>query len=212
MERRVIKVSLVGTIFALILIIAGIVAIVWGVISINSGNKSNNSSSQQEQNQEQEAEPSIPEEKEKVVIDGKTQEIVVEKYSSNRLSFIITYSPSLFEVEKESNKREIFKLKETDEVVVEIEKKEEEFIDKSRDLATNEAKKKKEDASYTMDIINLNGKLCYIEKRIKDGDVYMEYTIGNGKSYYAIYVRIGKNYVYNYQPIIEKILGTFNVM
>lgn len=215
MERRVIKFSLVGAIFVVILIIASIVAIVWAAISFTSGGSDkgkNNQNQQQEQEPPRPPEPPAEEVKDNIVVNGETQEVVINKHESEELSYSLSYVPEFFEVKKESKTKEIIKSKETEDVTIEIEKFADGFVDKSRELITTEATKRKEDASYSMDTIDLNGRLCYIEKRIKDEDVYMEYTIEYEKSYYHINIHIGKDYVEKYQPVIEKMLKGFRVM
>lgn len=215
MERRVIKFSLVGAIFVVILIIASIVAIVWAAISFTSGGNDkgkDNQNQQQEQEPPRPPEPSAEEVKDNIVVNGETQEVVINKHGSEELSYSLSYVPEFFEVKKESKTKEIIKSKETEDVTIEIEKFADGFVDKSRELITTEATKRKEDASYSMDTIDLNGRLCYIEKRIKDEDVYMEYTIEYEKSYYHINIHIGKDYVEKYQPVIEKMLKGFRVM
>ena len=217
MERRVVKFSLVGAIFFVILVIACIVAIVWAAISLSSGggNKENDNKQKQEQEQEPPRPPEPAEQEVKDTItdaNGEKQEVVINTHESDKLTYSLSYVPEFLEVKKESDTKETIKSTETEEVTIEIEKFADGFIDKSRELITTEATKRKEDSSYSMDAIDLNGRLCYIEKRIKDEDVYMEYTIEYEKSYYHINVHIGKDYVQKYQSVIEKMLRGFRVM
>lgn len=209
MERRVIKINLVGAICVLILIIAAIVGIIVFAISRNKGdaNKDNN---QQEETQQM-PDNKESEIKEQIVIDGQTQEITMKKYESG-LRYSINYAMDNFYIDKSSKDKDIFKSLESDTVFVEIEKIEDGFVDKSRELITSEASKKNEDASYNMDTINLNGRLCYIERYTKDENMYMDYFIEKEKSYYHVKVQIGKEFIKTNQPIIEKMMLSFRTI
>ena len=204
MERRVIKFNLVGTI-----IVGSIIAVIRTINLLDLGKKNNENNTSQEQTSEQPAEPEV---KDKIKINGEIQEIVINTHRSEKLLYTLSYVPEFFEIERVSNQKEIIKLKETEDVTIEIERFAEGFINKSEELITSEAKKKREDSSYSMNTVNLNGRLCYIEKRIKDEDLYMEYTIEYEQSYYVVNIHIAKNYINEYQQIVEKMLNEFRVI
>ena len=209
MERRVIKVNLVGLICVVTLIIAAIVGlIVFAISKINDSNSSGGSGSSQEAPPE--VNPAEYEQKTTVNLNGEETQVAVEDYISS-LSYNINNIKDLFTIEKTGEKTEVYKSKADKNVSIEVEKFDDGFFDISSDLISKEAKKMREDETYKLETINLNGRLCYIERNSNEENTYLNYYIENNKSYFNVKVRIGNNVVEEMQPIIEKMMLSFRV-
>lgn len=210
MERRVIKINLVGAICVLILIIAAIVGIIVFAVSRNKGGNTKKDENHQEEIQ-QINENKEADNKEQIEIEGQAQEIAMKNYESS-LRYKINYATDNFYIDENLKDKDVFKSLESDTVYIEIEKIEDGFVDKSRELITSEANKRKEDSTYRMETVDLNGRLCYIESYLKDEDVCMNYFIEKEQSYYHARVHIGKEFINTNQPIIEKMMSSFRTI
>lgn len=208
MERRVVKLNLVGTICTLILIILIIVGIIVFAIKMSNKDKNQDGSSQQNSEEVQTEENEI---KETVIINGQKQEITMKKFISD-FSYKMNYDSSKFYIDKSIKDKDVFKSLESDTVLIEVEKFNEGFKDKSQEIITSEVNKKRENSTYTLDAKNLNNRLCYVEQVTKEDNLFITYTIENKESYYIINVKIGKEFIETNKPIIEKMIESFRVM
>lgn len=214
MERRVIKINLVGLICTVILIISAIVGII--AFAISHGNdgsgKGNSDKGKETLDEVQQSNENIENNiKEVVTIGNETREISLKRFDS-KLNYNMNYANEIFYIDKNSNEKDLLKSLESDTVYIEIERFEDGFVKKSSELISNEVKKMKADDSYRMDTKDLNGRLCYIEQYKKDEDLYMDYFIENGKSYYHAKIHIGKAFIDMDKPIIEKMMLSFTTI
>lgn len=213
MERRVIKFNLVGAICILILIIAGIVGIVMLTINLskNIGKKPDSTSAQQQPERVEEPNQSN-EIKDKIVVNGEEKEITLKKYVNEDNMFEMLYETSRFYVETTTNDKVVFKSAESDTISLEIQKFDQGFKDKSQEIIVNEAKKMRENETYSLEAKDLNGRLCYVEEETKDEDLYITYTIEKEERYYIVNVKIGKDFVESNKQIIQRMMRTFRIM
>lgn len=213
MERRVIKFNLVGAICILILIIAGIVGIVMLTINLskNIGKKPDSTSAQQQPERVEEPNQSN-EIKDKIVVNGEEKEITLKKYVNEDNMFEMLYETSRFYVETTTNDKVVFKSAESDTISLEIQKFDQGFKDKSQEIIVNEAKKMRENETYSLEAKDLNGRLCYVEEETKDEDLYITYTIEKEERYYIVNVKIGKDFIESNKQIIQRMMRTFRIM
>jgi hypothetical protein len=213
MERRVIKFNLVGAICILILIIAGIVGIVMLTINLskNIGKKPDSTSAQQQPECVEEPNQSN-EIKDKIVVNGEEKEITLKKYVNEDNMFEMLYETSRFYVETTTNDKVVFKSAESDTISLEIQKFDQGFKDKSQEIIVNEAKKMRENETYSLEAKDLNGRLCYVEEETKDEDLYITYTIEKEERYYIVNVKIGKDFIESNKQIIQRMMRTFRIM
>jgi hypothetical protein len=195
------------------LIIAGIVGIVMLTINLskNIGKKPDSTSAQQQPEHVEEPNQSN-EIKDKIVVNGEEKEITLKKYVNEDNMFEMLYETSRFYVETTTNDKVVFKSAESDTISLEIQKFDQGFKDKSQEIIVNEAKKMRENETYSLEAKDLNGRLCYVEEETKDEDLYITYTIEKEERYYIVNVKIGKDFIESNKQIIQRMMRTFRIM
>jgi hypothetical protein len=126
--------------------------------------------------------------------------------------FEMLYETSRFYVETTTNDKVVFKSAESDTISLEIQKFDQGFKDKSQEIIVNEAKKMRENETYSLEAKDLNGRLCYVEEETKDEDLYITYTIEKEERYYIVNVKIGKDFIESNKQIIQRMMRTFRIM
>lgn len=212
MERRVIKFNLMGAIGVLLLIIASIVGItIFATNKNNSENKNKNSKNQQQQIQENPDAYKEADMKESVEINGEKVEFIVKPFESE-LKYKMNLASEKFYFDKNVEGKDIFKSLESDTIEMVIFKNEEGFKDKSEELIVNQAQRMRENETYRMNAIDLNGRLCYVDQEKLEDGLHFNYYIENQDSYYTVQVRCDESFAGQLILIVDKMLESFQIM
>ena len=215
MERKVIKINLMGAIFVLVLIVAIIVGIIVFAIKSGSNKESNNKNNEEtEQNskfsvnkvEDKEAYEEV-DKKEDVVIDGESKEITLRDYHNPRYEF--SYDVDGFYKDPHVKDKDSFKSLVSDTISIDVTFCKEGFKNKAKELLNGIADKRAENSQYNVTTKDINGKLCYIEELEKENGVKRNYYIENGDAYFLLNINCGKEFVKNQLPIIEKMVESF---
>lgn len=210
MERKVIKFNLMGAIGVLILIIAFVIGI---TVFITNKSNSENKNKKQSQQQIQENRDDYKEvnEKQSVQINGQKIEYIVKPFES-KLKYKINLPSEKFYFEGNTEGKDIFKSLESDSISMEIFKNDTGFKYKSEELIVNEAQRMKDNKTYKLKAINLNGRLCYIEQEELSEELYLNYYIENKEEYYTIKVRCDNSFSVQLIPILDNMIKSFKIM
>lgn len=219
MERKVIKINLVGAIFVLILIIAIIVgAIVFAIKSSSNNENSDKKNDKTEQDSifsvNQDEDKDIDKEdykeldkKENIIVDGEKKEITLRDYRGPRYTF--SYEVDGFYKDPYVKDKDSFKSLVSDTIWVEVTYFKDGFKTKAKDLLEEASAKKAENSQYSVKTKEINGKLCYVEELEKENGVKRNYYIENGDAYFLLEVSCGKEFVKNHLPVVEKMVESF---
>lgn len=219
MERKVIKINLVGAIFVLILIIAIIVgAIVFAIKSSSNNENSDKKNDKTEQdsifsvNQDEEKDKDKEDykeldKKENIIVDGEKKEITLRDYRGPRYTF--SYEVDGFYKDPYVKDKDSFKSLVSDTIWVEVTYFKDGFKTKAKDLLEEASAKKAENSQYSVKTKEINGKLCYVEELEKENGVKRNYYIENGDAYFLLEVSCGKEFVKNHLPVVEKMVESF---
>ena len=219
MERKVIKINLVGAIFVLILIIAIIVgAIVFAIKSSSNNENSDKKNDKTEQDSifsvnQDEAKDKDKEDykeldkKENIIVDGEKKEITLRDYRGPRYTF--SYEVDGFYKDPYVKDKDSFKSLVSDTIWVEVTYFKDGFKTKAKDLLEEASAKKAENSQYSVKTKEINGKLCYVEELEKENGVKRNYYIENGDAYFLLEVSCGKEFVKNHLPVVEKMVESF---
>lgn len=210
MERKVIKINLMGAILTLVLIIAFIIGVIVFAIKLNS-DKSESESDGKEQtselqnNEDNKNDYKELDKKELVMIDGNQKEITMRDYTS-QYGYIMSYDIDSFYKDPNDEEKESFKSLVSNTISIDITYFNEDFPKKANELLEGIGRKKAENSQYNLDTKDINGSLCYVEDIEKENGINRNYYLENGEAYYIINVRCGKEFVTNNMPIIEKMI------
>ncbi len=219
MERKVIKINLVGAIFVLILIIAIIVgAIVFAIKSSSNNENSDKKNDKTEQdsifsvNQDEDKDKDKEDykeldKKENIIVDGEKKEITLRDYRGPRYTF--SYEVDGFYKDPYVKDKDSFKSLVSDTIWVEVTYFKDGFKTKAKDLLEEASAKKAENSQYSVKTKEINGKLCYVEELEKENGVKRNYYIENGDAYFLLEVSCGKEFVKNHLPVVEKMVESF---
>ena len=214
MERKVIKINLMGAIFVVILIIAVIVGVIVFAIKSSYDNESADNDDRKKQKIESSFNQTDDKEeykevdkKENVEIEGESKEITLRDYHNPRYTF--SYDVDGFYKDPHIKDKDSFKSLVSDTIFIDVTFFNEGFKAKAKELLEQTSAKKAENNQYSVKTKDINGKLCYIEEIEKENGVKRNYYIENGDAYFLLEVSCGKEFVKNHLPVVEKMVESF---
>lgn len=212
MEKRVIKVNLVGAICVIILIIAAIVGAVVLITKNVKPDKSKEDDNKIQQNTTNTIDSNNNEEfKESIIINDSVQEITLKRYNS-RLGYSMKYDIDSFYVEPNDEGTDKYRSQFTDKISINVSRIDGSFADKSKEIVSGLSKNKNENSTYEMKEENFSGKLCYKEQMEKDSETFIKCTVqGYDGFYYIVEAHCGDELKEGTLPIIELMLKSFEV-
>ena len=215
MEKRVIKVNLVGAICVLILIVA---AIVGAVVLITKGVKTDKKKDTTDNNNTPQAVTNMvdsnenKEFKESVTINDQVQQITMKQYRS-KLGYIMNYDIDNFYIEPDVDGVDKYQSQYTDKIYIIINRIDGSFADKSKEILSQLSKNKNENSTYEMKEENFSGKLCYKEQIEKNDETFIKCTIqGNDGYYFVVEGHCGNELKEGTLPIMELMIKSIEVM
>lgn len=234
MEKKVIKISLVGVICVLLLIIAGIVITVVSLTGNKgekneentnnsatqtqaadkdkSNNKENKTKEKSKNESKKESKKEVTEYKDSIIVDGKKQEVELKIYKSE-LGYKMAYDLNSFYIQH--YEMDEYKSLLTDTIYVNISKKTGDFSKDTENLVKVASEATQNNSEYTVSQNIINGKNSIKEtENDESGITKTNYYIdaGNGKEYFVVSAVCGKEIKDYTIAIVDKMVSTFEVI
>ena len=211
MERRVIKFNLMGAIFVLLLIIAAIVGIIVFAINASNGKIRDKKIKEDIQEQQEAQKNDQMEVREKIIVGNEQKEITMRTHIS-KLKYRMNYDVDSFYIIDDDSSIDRYSSQYTDAIYLNVTKSTDPFVNKVNELITISGKNKTEDPSYKLSELNINGKLCYVERAPKDKEIFINYYIEANEGFYIIETHCGEELQEVTLATIEKMIMSFEEM
>ena len=214
MERRVIKFNLVGAIFVLILIIAAVSGIIIFAIKSQKDNNDDKNEKQMKISEEQEKKDKEADElnkeyKEKILIDNQEHWMTLKKFKSS-LGYKMKYDVESFYIENNDIEVDEYKSLYTDTISLKISKSTEDFSDKTESIIKESAEKIRNNSTYKLEQMDINGDLCFKESMVENGvDNIITYYIQADNGFFVVQAHCGTELKETMIPIIDYMVKTF---
>lgn len=207
MEGKVIKFNLVGAICVIIFIVLAIVGIV--VFAINGNDIRKNNIDDDKHTEVRNSEQEVLEYEKTIMINGQEQKFNFKTYKS-KLGYKIDYDIDSFYIDYTG--KDEFKSLYTNDIFMNISKVNEDFSKKTESLIKESSNKMKENSNYSINQINLHGKLCIREENIDGNNTLVNYYIEDSKGYFVIEFVCGKELKDSMIQIVDEMVKTFEFM